>query len=39
MAVSLINKVIVSGYNTTEIIWNFRDELAVLEEYARGAEQ
>jgi DNA invertase Pin-like site-specific DNA recombinase len=39
MAVALIDKIIVSGYNSTEIIWNFKDELAALEEYAKGAEK
>lgn len=37
MAVALIHKILVSGYNTTEIIWNFKDELAALEEYTKGA--
>jgi len=35
MAVALIDKIIVSGYNSTEIIWNFKDELAALEEYTK----
>jgi len=33
MAVALIDKIVVSGYNSTETVFNFRDELAVLEEY------
>jgi hypothetical protein len=37
MAVALIEKIVVSGYNSTEIIWNFKDELAALEEYTKEA--
>jgi DNA invertase Pin-like site-specific DNA recombinase len=37
MAVVLVDKIIVSGYNTTEIIWNFKDELAALEQYTKEA--
>lgn len=37
MAVALIDKIIVSGYNSTEIIWNFKDELTAIEQYAKEA--
>lgn len=36
MVVALIEKVIVSGYNETKIVWKFRDELTALEEYTKG---
>jgi hypothetical protein len=39
MAVALIHKIIVSGYNSTEIIWNFKDELTALEDYTKGADK
>lgn len=38
MAVALISKIIVSGYNSTEIIWNFKDELAAIEKYVERGE-
>jgi len=38
MAVALIDRIIVSGYNPTEIIFNFRDELDALEKYTKEAE-
>ena len=37
MAVVLIEKIIVSGYNSMEIIWNFKDDLAAIEEYTKEA--
>jgi hypothetical protein len=36
MAVALIHKIVVSGYNSTEIIWNFKDELTAIEEYTKA---
>jgi hypothetical protein len=37
MVVALIDKIVVSGYNSTEIFWNFKDELTALEEYTKEA--
>lgn len=31
LALELIDRIIVTGYNTIEIVWNFRDEFAMLE--------
>lgn len=36
LAVELIDRIIVTGYNTVEIVWNFRDEFAMLEGKAVG---
>lgn len=33
----MINKIVVSGYNDVEIVWNFADELAILMDFVGGA--
>ena len=36
LLVELVDHIKVTGYNEIEIVWNFRDELAMLEEKAVG---
>lgn len=35
---TMIDKIVVSGYNDVEIVWNFSDEFAVLVKFAGGAK-
>ena len=38
MAVALIDKIIISGYNSPKIVWNFKDDLTAIEEYTKEAQ-
>ena len=39
MAVALIDRIVISDYNSPKIVWNFKDDLAALEEYTKEAKR